>query len=111
MNLLHDGADPNSIALWLGHASSKSTDIYLHADMAIKEKALALLAPTPAAGRRYRPGDSFSRSSKACSYADPIRSCARLTSDNITPHDRARHNRTVGIRITIPTRRRSRGAP
>ncbi|MHB2023837.1 MAG: tyrosine-type recombinase/integrase [Mycobacteriales bacterium] len=57
MNLLQAGLDPASIALWLGHATTKSTDVYLHANLAIKEKALALVAPTPAATRRYRPPD------------------------------------------------------
>lgn len=59
MNLLHAGVDPASIALWLGHASSKSTDVYLHADLAMKEKALALVAPTPSAASRYQPSDEL----------------------------------------------------
>ncbi|HVT22112.1 MAG TPA: tyrosine-type recombinase/integrase [Mycobacteriales bacterium] len=57
MNLLHAGVDPSSIALWLGHATTRSTDTYLHADLATKERALALVAPTPAAAHRYRPPD------------------------------------------------------
>jgi hypothetical protein len=42
MNLLHAGVDSTVIALWLGHESVETTQIYLHADMAIKERALAL---------------------------------------------------------------------
>ena len=57
MNLLHAGVDTSSIALWLGHASSRSTQPYLHADMKLKERALALVAPTVTAGPRYRPSD------------------------------------------------------
>lgn len=57
MNLLHAGVDTSSIALWLGHASSRSTQPYLHADMKLKEGALALVAPTVTAGPRYRPSD------------------------------------------------------
>lgn len=57
MNLLHAGVDTSSIALWLGHASSRSTQPYLHADMKLKERALALVAPTVADGPRYRPSD------------------------------------------------------
>ncbi|MGH9069134.1 MAG: tyrosine-type recombinase/integrase [Acidimicrobiales bacterium] len=57
MNLLQAGTDLATIALWLGHASTKSTDIYLHADLKLKEEALARLAPTPLAGHRYRPTD------------------------------------------------------
>lgn len=59
MNLLQAGVDPASIALWLGHASTKATDIYLHADLAMKDKALALIAPTEAAARRYQPSDKL----------------------------------------------------
>jgi integrase/recombinase XerD len=57
MNLLHAGVDTSSIALWLGHASSRSTQPYLHADMKLKERALARVAPTVTAGPRYRPPD------------------------------------------------------
>jgi site-specific recombinase XerD len=57
MNLLQAGVDPASIGLWLGHATSKSTDIYLHADLAMKEQALALTAPTATTAPRYRPSD------------------------------------------------------
>lgn len=59
MNLLQAGVDPASIALWLGHVSTKSTDVYLHADLTMKEKALALVAPTATAARRYQPGDEL----------------------------------------------------
>jgi integrase/recombinase XerD len=57
MNLLHAGVDPSSIALWLGHATSRSTQPYLHADMKLKERALARVAPTVTTGPRYRPPD------------------------------------------------------
>ncbi len=46
-----------TIALWLGHESTKSTEIYLHADITIKERALARVAPGRAARFRYRPPD------------------------------------------------------
>ncbi len=57
MNLLAAGVDLVTIALFLGHASTKATEIYLHADLALKEQALARVAPTPEAARRYRPPD------------------------------------------------------
>ncbi|MGH3851830.1 MAG: tyrosine-type recombinase/integrase, partial [Pseudonocardiaceae bacterium] len=57
MGLLAVELDMATIALWLGHSSTKATDIYIHADMTLKEKALARVAPTPAARRRYRPSD------------------------------------------------------
>ena len=39
MNLLHAGVDTSVIALWFGHESTEATQIYLHADMAIKERS------------------------------------------------------------------------
>ena len=57
MTLLHAGVDPAVIALWLGHESLESTTIYLHADMAIKERALQRTTPLNAKPGRYRPPD------------------------------------------------------
>ena len=57
MSLLHAGVDTSLLALWLGHAGVRSTDAYVHADMTIKEKALALTTPTTAQPGRYRPPD------------------------------------------------------
>ena len=59
MNLLHAGVDTTVIALWLGHADVRSTNAYLHADMTIKEKALAQVAPTNVTISRYRPPDKL----------------------------------------------------
>ncbi len=59
MNLLHAGVDSTVIALWLGHESVETTQIYLHADMAIKERALARTAPPNNAPGRYRPPDTL----------------------------------------------------
>jgi site-specific recombinase XerD len=58
MRLLHAGADISVIVLWLGHESSESTQIYLHADLAFKEQALARTAPPDSAVGRYRPPDA-----------------------------------------------------
>jgi site-specific recombinase XerD len=57
MSLLHAGVDTSVIALWLGHAGVRSTDAYVHADISIKEKALALTTPAEARPGRYRPTD------------------------------------------------------
>jgi site-specific recombinase XerD len=57
MRLLEAGVDVTTIALWLGHASSETTQIYLHADLALKERALARTAPTGTPPGRYQPGD------------------------------------------------------
>ena len=47
------------IALWLGHESIETTQIYLHADLAIKERALARTAPTGTTPGRYRAPDTL----------------------------------------------------
>ncbi len=57
MRLLHAGVDTSTIALWLGHEQVETTQIYLHADQTIKERALARTAPLGAAPGRYRPPD------------------------------------------------------
>jgi integrase len=57
MALLHAGVDTAVIALWLGHADIRSTQIYLHADMTIKERALARMASPSVKPGRYRPPD------------------------------------------------------
>lgn len=59
MSLLRSGTDIATVALWLGHASIKSTEVYLHADLTLKEEALARTAPTPIARHRYRPTDKL----------------------------------------------------
>ncbi|MGI8624284.1 MAG: tyrosine-type recombinase/integrase [Solirubrobacteraceae bacterium] len=57
MRLLDAGVDVMTIALWLGHASSETTQIYLHADLALKERAIARTTPIGTRPGRYRPGD------------------------------------------------------
>jgi integrase/recombinase XerD len=57
MALLHAGVDSSVIALWMGHEDPASTQIYLHADMTIKEKALARVQPRGTQPRRYRAPD------------------------------------------------------
>jgi integrase len=59
MLLRQAGMDISMIALWLGHESIESTQIYLHADLALKEQALARTAPTQAVPGRYRPPDTL----------------------------------------------------
>ncbi len=59
MELLHAGVDVAVIALWLGHESIRTTDIYQHADLRLKERALARIAPPTAPRGRYRPPDTL----------------------------------------------------
>ncbi|MFT5430978.1 MAG: integrase/recombinase XerD [Myxococcota bacterium] len=57
VDLLQSGVDCTVIALWLGHESIRTTHIYLAADLALKEKALARTAPHETSPGRYRPAD------------------------------------------------------
>jgi integrase len=57
MSLLQARVDSTVIALWLGHADTSSTQQYFHADMTIKERALALLNPPAVKPGRYTPSD------------------------------------------------------
>ena len=61
MELLQAGVDHSVIALWLGHETAETTMIYLHADIALKEKALAKTTPLNVKAGRYRPGDRLMR--------------------------------------------------
>lgn len=57
MALLQHGVDRSVIALWLGHESVETTQMYIHADMQLKEAALARTTPVNVRAGRYRPAD------------------------------------------------------
>ena len=57
MELLQHGIDRSVIALWLGHESVNTTDVYLHADLKMKERALAKTTSPDLKFRRYKPDD------------------------------------------------------
>jgi integrase/recombinase XerD len=59
MRLLQAGVDTTVIALWLGHEQVETTQIYVHADLAIKERALARTKPLNGKPGRYRPPDAL----------------------------------------------------
>jgi site-specific recombinase XerD len=59
MQLLHAGVDIAVIALWLGHEHTETTQIYLHADMTIKQRALDRTTPPKTKPGRYRPSDTI----------------------------------------------------
>jgi integrase/recombinase XerD len=59
MRLLHAGVDIAIIALWLGHEQIATAQIYLHADMAQKERAIARVTPPGTAPGRYQPTDQL----------------------------------------------------
>jgi integrase/recombinase XerD len=58
MRLLAAGVDTTVIALWLGHEHVATTQIYIHADLALKEKALARTVPQGAEPGHYRASDA-----------------------------------------------------
>ena len=59
MRLLRAGIDTSVIALWLGHEQVETTQIYLHADLELKERALAKTTPANTKPGRYRPPDKL----------------------------------------------------
>lgn len=59
MDLLQAGAERSVIALWLGHESVETTQIYLDATLEMKERALAKTSPPHGRQGRYQPGDQL----------------------------------------------------
>jgi len=59
MELLHHGVDRTVIALWLGHESVETTQMYLHADMSLKRKALSRVTPLGVKPSFYKPDDEL----------------------------------------------------
>lgn len=59
VTLLQAGNDRAVIALWLGHESLETTQMYLDADLTAKERALARTAPLRAGPGRFRPDDAL----------------------------------------------------
>ena len=81
------GVDSTVIALPLGHADVRSTQPYIHADMTIKERALALVTPATVAPGRYTPSD------KVLAYLDRLGMTMPTTSLRATPRGRPRSGR------------------
>ena len=59
MDLLANGVDRAVIALWLGHESVETTSVYLHADLELKERAMAKTSPSDIRPSRYRADDNL----------------------------------------------------
>jgi integrase/recombinase XerD len=59
MSLLQVGVDRSVIALWLGHEHMETVQVYLHADLELKEKALAKTKPFKGCNGRYRPPEQL----------------------------------------------------
>ena len=59
MTLLDEGVSRTVIALWLGHESAETTQVYLHADLRIKQKAMDKTRPVGIEPGRFRPADNL----------------------------------------------------
>lgn len=59
MDLLQAGVDRTVIALWLGHESVDTTQVYLHSNLELKQEALAKMRPFEGQMGRYRPKDKL----------------------------------------------------
>jgi site-specific recombinase XerD len=59
MELLQAGVDRSVIAMWLGHESLETTQIYLDADLTLKERVLDKVVPPNVQAKRYRPDDQL----------------------------------------------------
>ena len=95
MRLLHAGVDTTVIALWLGHEQVDTTQIYLHADLALKERALARTTPPDAKPGRYRaPRHAPRLPRSALIMPTPTR---RIRPPPRRFESQSRHNPDVGI--------------
>jgi integrase/recombinase XerD len=59
MTLLGAGIDTSTIALWLGHEQERTTHVYLHADLALKQRTLDRITPPGGHPGRYRAPDTL----------------------------------------------------
>ena len=59
MDLLQHGVEQSVIALWLGHESIETTQIYLDANLALKQQVLDMVTPLNGKPGRYRPDDKL----------------------------------------------------
>jgi hypothetical protein len=93
MRLLHAGVDPVVIALWLGHERIETTNVYVHADITLKEPWLerSRSRSNPAATEHPT---HFSPSWSPCDYADTASLTARVLAG---PRPLYRHNSRVGL--------------
>ena len=95
MSLLQAGVDTSVIALWLGHAGVRSTDAYFHADITIKERALApdhTVDQQPGPLPAHRQGPRLPRKPVICRLPQP-----RITEIAPTAGVSGSHRRRLGI--------------
>jgi site-specific recombinase XerD len=86
MDLLQHGVDRSVIALWLGHESMETTQVYLHANMELKEQALAKIEPYSRRPGRFRPSDrliAFLESLSDHAESESAKTCHALGNQEI----------------------------
>ena len=59
MDLLQQGVEQSVIALWLGHESIETTQVYLDANLELKQRVLDAVIPLKGKPGRYRPDDKL----------------------------------------------------
>jgi hypothetical protein len=91
MQLLEADVDISVIALWLGHENVETTQIYLHADLRLKERALARTRPVTTKPGRFRPSDSL------LVFLEGFRLCRPFQRRLSWECDPSRHNPEVGV--------------
>jgi len=90
MELLQAGVERSSIAIWLAHESLDTTQIYLDANLAMKEEILAKTRPLKSRPGRYGPNDQLLSFLKALGGKHPF-----------MPHQRTPRSRELGARCGI----------
>ena len=101
--LLSAGVDTSTIALWLGHEQERTTHIYLHADLAIKQRALDRATPPNGRPGRYRPPDPLLAFSK---ISDAIMPTFVATNRAFCGEFQAKVGMPAGSALLFPCRRR-----
>jgi hypothetical protein len=97
MALLQSGVDIAVIALWLGHESIETTNKYLHADLSIKEKALAKVQPPGSKFRRFRADDTL------LAFLATLRLCQQQGTPNPRPASSGRSTQDSStVNIVLP---------
>ena len=96
MQLLHADVDTSVIALWLGHENVETTQIYLHADLRLKEQAIARTRPPTTKPGRFRPSDSL------LAFLESLGLCRPFHRRLSWARDPCRHNPEVGMKCAVP---------
>jgi hypothetical protein len=104
MMLLSAGIDTTTIALWLGHEQERTTRVYLHADLGLKQRVLDQATPTERTPRTLpRPRPPARVPQQPLTAANMPTSRPRSPAVSERSQSRSRHARTVGIKRIMPT--------